>query len=63
MATKYLTVSEVADILRLTPYGVTRLCRARKLPAMKPAGQWLIPEDEFLAHLEASRNSHQQDVA
>ncbi|HET6916645.1 MAG TPA: helix-turn-helix domain-containing protein [Acidimicrobiales bacterium] len=52
---KYLTAAEVADVLRLTPITVVRLCREGKLPATKPAGTWLIAEPDLLAHIEASR--------
>lgn len=52
---RFLTADEVAEVLRLTPITVARLCRAGKLPATKPAGTWLIAEPDLQAHIEASR--------
>lgn len=54
----YLTAAEAADILRMTPIGVIRLCREGKLPATKPAGKWLISRDDLQAHLEAAHNTN-----
>lgn len=56
---RFLTAAEVADKLRATPITIVRLCRAGKLPAIKPAGTWLISEADLQAHIEASRNTEQ----
>lgn len=53
---RYLTPAEVASKLRATPITIVRLCRAGKLPAIKPAGTWLISEADLQAHIEASHN-------
>jgi excisionase family DNA binding protein len=42
---KYLTATEAADILRITPERTHILCREGKLEAYRPHGKWLIPED------------------
>ncbi len=55
-ATRYYTVAEVAEILRYTPKAVWNLCKDNKIPATKPAGQWLIPVAEFDAWLKAGAN-------
>ena len=57
---KFLTAEEVAAQLRTTPITVVRLCREGKLPATKPAGKWLIQQDDLDAHLEARRNDHKE---
>ena len=50
MTDKYLTVNEVAELLRLTPYRVRQLARAKRFPgATKPdegrqQARWLIPQ-------------------
>lgn len=56
MNQKYLTTSEAAGILRLTPWQVVNLCRSKKLPASKPSGQWLIATDDLAAFIEAGSN-------
>lgn len=56
MPTKYLTVAEVADILRLSPWRVTQICRDGKIPATKPTGTWLISEEDLQRHIEAASN-------
>ena len=42
-----LTPNEVAKILKLHPFTVTRLAREGKLPAFKVGGVWRIKKDEF----------------
>lgn len=51
-----LTAAEVAERLRVTPATVVRLCAAKKIPATKPAGTWLIDEAALEAHIAASSN-------
>ncbi len=42
-----LTPNEVAKVLKLHPFTVTRLAREGKLPAFKVGGVWRIRKDEF----------------
>ena len=42
-----LTPHEVARVLKLHPFTVTRLAREGKLPAFKVGGVWRIKKDEF----------------
>lgn len=42
-----LTPGEVAKILKLHPFTVTRLAREGKLPAFKVGGVWRVRKDEF----------------
>jgi len=37
---EFYTAEEVAEVLRLHPYTVRRLCREKKVPAFKFGGQW-----------------------
>ena len=53
---RYYTVAEAADILRCSPKAVWNLCREHKIPATKPAGQWLIPVVEFDAWVASGAN-------
>lgn len=53
---KYLTTAEVADVLRLTPWQVVKLCRTGKLPATKPSGTWLISQTDLESFLAAGSN-------
>ena len=42
-----LTPSEVAKILQLHPFTVTRLAREGKIPAFKVGGVWRVRKDQF----------------
>ena len=42
-----LTPNEVAKVLKLHPFTVTRLAREGKLPAFKVGGVWRLRKDEF----------------
>ncbi len=42
-----LTPSEIAKILKLHPFTVTRLAREGKVPAFKVGGSWRFRRDEF----------------
>lgn len=44
-----LTPSEVAKILKLHPFTVTRLAREGKIPAFKVGGVWRVRKDQFEA--------------
>lgn len=48
---KYLTVFEVAAMLRCTETHVNRLCRNKKLKAIKPLGKWLIDKQALFTQL------------
>jgi excisionase family DNA binding protein len=54
--TTYLTVAEVAQVLRVDPEAVGEMCRTGRLPATKPAGRWLITTEDFAAFLAAGSN-------
>ena len=42
-----LTPNEIAKILRIHPFTVTRLAREGKLPGFKVGGIWRFRKDEF----------------
>ncbi len=42
-----LTPGEVAKILKLHPFTVTRLAREGKVPAFKVGGVWRVRKDQF----------------
>ena len=42
-----LTPNEVAKVLQLHPFTVTRLAREGKIPAFKVGGVWRVRKDEF----------------
>lgn len=46
-----LTIKEVAEKLRLTPYTVRRFIKEGKLPATKVGGQWRVREADLEAYL------------
>ena len=37
---RFFTVEEVAEVLKLHPYTIRRLCREKKIPCFKFGGQW-----------------------
>ena len=47
-----LTPSEIAKILKLHPFTVTRLAREGKLPAFKVGGSWRFRKDRFEQWIE-----------
>lgn len=53
---QFMKTDEVAAVLRLTPWQVVNLCRAGKLRATKPSGQWLIDRADLDAYIEAGSN-------
>ena len=47
-----LTPNEIAKILRIHPFSVTRLARQKKLPAFKVGGVWRFRKDQFFSWIE-----------
>ena len=54
------TAAEAAQILRVEPYRVVKLCKAGAIKAHKPGLQWLIFPEDLQAHIEGTDS---QDVA
>ena len=50
-----VTPNEIAKILRIHPFTVTRLAREGKIPAFKVGGIWRFRKDQFEQWIE--RNS------
>ena len=46
---KFLTVKEIAQVLKLHPYTIRRLCRERKIPCTKFGGQWRFSRESVLS--------------
>lgn len=51
-----LTPGEVAKMLRIHPFSVTRLARQKKIPAFKAGGVWRFRKDRFERWIEAQTN-------
>ena len=51
-----LTPNEIAKILRIHPFTVTRLAREGKLPAFKVGGIWRFRKDQFERWINAQSN-------
>ncbi len=61
-----LTPSEVAKILKLHPFTVTRLAREGKIPAFKVGGVWRVRKDQFekwIASQTITRSRRRSSVA
>lgn len=52
----YLTAAEVADILRVKPVTVARMCADGELPATRPVKSWLIAKGDLEAFIAAGTN-------
>lgn len=50
---EFLTVEEVAELLRVSVRTVQRLLAEGKLPGVRVGRQWRIPRAELVAHLKA----------
>ena len=53
-----LTPNEIAKILRIHPFSVTRLARQKKLPAFKVGGIWRFRKDQFEAWIDRLTNGY-----
>lgn len=51
-----LTAAEAADILRVGPWQVVKLCSSGELPATKPGKAWLIRPSDLNDYLDAHSN-------
>ena len=52
----YLTVEEVADILRMSKYQIIELCRSGELRATRPRKSWRIEEQAVRDLIDSSAN-------
>lgn len=53
-----LTPNEIAKMLRIHPFSVTRLARQKKLPAFKVGGVWRFRKDQFEDWIDRLTNGH-----
>lgn len=56
MGLKFYTVTEAAEVLRVTEWEVTKRCRTGLIKASKPGKSWLIAEADLLAYIESHSN-------
>ena len=54
-AIETFTPNDLAKILNLHPFTVTRLAREGKLPAFKVGGSWRFRKDQFERWIETQR--------
>ncbi|RWR13582.1 helix-turn-helix domain-containing protein [Siminovitchia fortis] len=62
---EYMPVTEVAQMLNVTPQMVRRYCAEGKIKAkqrMENSGKWLIPTEQFLAKPEFSKHLKQKEI-
>jgi len=55
-----LTPNEIAKILRIHPFTVTRLAREGKIPAFKVGGIWRFRKDQFEQWIEERTNKNRR---
>jgi len=51
-----LTPNEIAKMLRIHPFSVTRLARQKKIPAFKAGGVWRFRKDQFEQWIKMQTN-------
>lgn len=51
--TRFYTIAEAADILRLKEWAIRNHIKNGKLPATKPFGTWLIADHDLRRLIEA----------
>ena len=59
-AIETLTPSEIAKILKLHPFTVTRLAREGKIPAFKVGGVWRFRKDQFEKWITSRTNNRRR---
>ena len=62
-AIETFTPNDLAKILNLHPFTVTRLAREGKIPAFKVGGVWRFRKDEFENWITAQRPKKRQKIA
>ena len=55
-----LTPNEIAKILKLHPFTVTRLAREKKIPGFKVGGVWRFQKDRFERWVEGRTNDQEK---
>ncbi|WP_225752908.1 helix-turn-helix domain-containing protein [Actinotalea sp. Marseille-Q4924] len=58
---RYLTVAEVADVMRVSRMTVYRLVHGGELPAVRVGRSFRVPQDALEAYLAASLTEHHGD--
>lgn len=59
--TRFLTAAEAAEVLRVGPWQIIKLCRDKELPATKPGKSWLIDPVDLDAYL--AQHSNQREAS
>ena len=59
-AIETLTPTEIAKILKLHPFTVTRLAREGKIPAFKVGGVWRFRKDQFEEWITAGTSKNRR---
>jgi len=52
---EWLSVADICEYMDVTPYVVTRVLRARELPAIKMGREWRVARGDFEDWLNAQR--------
>jgi excisionase family DNA binding protein len=62
MSPKFLTVNEVAEVLRVSKITIWRYIEAGTLPAYKVGRDWRIEQSEFDKFLESRRSTKKDEL-
>ncbi len=63
MTLETLTPNEIAKILKLHPFTVSRLAREGKIPAFKVGGSWRFRKDQFERWIERQSPGKEKNKA
>lgn len=55
LAKEWLSVADICEYMDVSPYVVTRVLRARELPAIKMGREWRVARGDFEDWLNAQR--------
>lgn len=55
LAKDWLSVTDICEYMDVSPYVVTRMLRARELPAVKMGREWRVARGDFEEWLNAQR--------
>ncbi len=62
MAKDWLSVADICEYMDVSPFVVTRMIRAGRLPAVKFGREWRISTTDFEDYLNDQRQAHMNTI-
>lgn len=60
---KYITIKELAELLRLNPITVANMARAGRIPSYKFGGRVMFTVEDVEAYIKSSRRPSRNEIA